>query len=223
MEEKKKINYALKKKEDYNWMRYAACFFVQNFLCYPYLKIFYNMKIFGRENIEKGKRYIVSPNHISYLDPFIAACAVDKRISYMAKKELFDDWRTRFFVHWLGAFAVNREKLEVSTIKTVKEVFKTKWWLGIFPQGTIIKYTPIAHVNKGFAAIAKAAKTDILPIGISGCEKYSRMPFSKQLVVKIGKPISYELELDEIMIQWAKQVGELSGYGYAPEDEIKVK
>ena len=42
------------------------------------------------------------------------------------------------------------------------------------------------------------------------------------MTVKIGKPISYELDLEEIMIQWAKQVGELSGYGYAPEDEIIV-
>ena len=77
-------------------------------------------------------------------------------------------------------------------------------------------------INKGFAAIAKASKTDILPIGISGCEEYSWKIGGKQLYVNIGKPISYELELEDIMIQWAKQVGELSGYGYAPEDEIMV-
>ncbi len=218
----KKINYAVKKASDYNILRSLFYWWADYCVCVPYFKIFYNIKVTGRENMEKGKRYILAPNHISLLDPFVVATSVHKRVAYMAKKELFEDKSTCNWVHWLGAFAVNREKLEIATIKTVKEVFKTKWWLGIFPQGKIIKYEPIAHVNKGFAAIAKASKTDILPMGLSGCEEYSKKPFGKQLNVRIGKPISYELDMEEIMIQWAKQVGELSGYGYAPDDEIMV-
>ena len=220
--EEKKINYAVKKASDYNIWRSLFYWWADYCVCIPYFKIFYNIKVTGKENMEKGKKYILAANHISLLDPFVVATSVHKRVAYMAKKELFEDKSTCNWVHWLGAFAVNREKLEIATIKTVKEVFKTKWWLGIFPQGKIIKYKPIAHVNKGFAAIAKASKTDILPIGISGCEEYSWKIYGKQLNVNIGKPISYELELEDIMIQWAKQVGELSGYGYAPDDEIMV-
>ena len=223
MSNKNKINYAVKKKEDYNIWRSLFYWWADYCVSNPYLKLFYNMKVYGRENMEKGKRYILAANHISLLDPFVVAVSVHKRVAYMAKKELFDDKSTCCWVHWLGAFSVNREKLELATIKTVKEVFKTRWWLGIFPQGKIIKQLPICHVNKGFAAIAKAAKTDILPIGINGCEEFSKKLFGKQLTVKIGKPISYKLDLEEIMIEWAKQVGELSGYGYAPEDEIMVK
>ena len=219
----KVINYAVKKKEDYNIWRSLFYWWADYCVSWPYLKLFYNMKVYGKENMEKGKRYILAANHISWLEPFVVAVSVHKRVAYMAKKELFEDKSTCRWVHWLGAFAVNREKLELATIKTVKEVFKTKWWLGIFPQGKIIRQLPIGHVNKGFAAIAKAAKTDILPIGINGCEEFSKKLFGKQVTVKIGKPISYELDLEEIMIQWAKQVGELSGYGYAPEEEIMVK
>lgn len=219
---KDKINYAVKKKEDYNIWRTLFYLWADYCVCVPYFNIFYDLKVSGKENMEKGKRYILAPNHISLLDPFVVASVVHKKVAYMAKKELFEDKSTCKWVHWLGAFSVNREKLEIATIRTVKEVFKTKWWLGIFPQGKIIKYVPIAHVNKGFAAIAKAAKTDILPMGISGCEEYSWKFKGKKLNVNIGKPISYELPLEEIMIQWAKQVGELSGYGYAPEEEIFV-
>lgn len=219
----KEKNYALKKKEDYNIWRYLFFAWAQYCVCYPYLLLFYNFKVEGSENMKKGEKYIIAPNHISLLDPVATACAVKRHVAYMAKMELFkDDSPIKTAIDWLGAFAVNREKLELSTIKTVKSVFQTKWLLGIFPQGKIIKQLPIAHVNKGFAAIAKSAKTDILPVGISGCEQFSKFPFSKNLVVKIGKPISYKLDLDDIMIEWAKQVGELSGYGYAPEEEIKV-
>ena len=97
-----------------------------------------------------------------------------------------------FLIDGLGAFAVNREKLEVSTIKTTINVFKTnKWKLGIFPQGGIRKNKKIEKINKGVAVIAKQMKTDILPISITGCEKYNWIPFKGEIVVSIKKPISH--------------------------------
>ncbi len=59
------------------------------------------------------------------------------------------------FVHTLGAFAVNREKPELATFKTVKAVFNTPWSLGIFPQGRIVKEPVIENVTKGFTLFAK--------------------------------------------------------------------
>ena len=56
---------------------------------------------------------------------------------YMAKKELFETPKLTWWIKRLGAFSVNREKPEISTFKTVKDVFKTKWSLGIFPEGGI--------------------------------------------------------------------------------------
>ena len=48
---------------------------------------------------------------------------------------------------------------------------------------------------------------------------------AEYLDVKCGEidSLIQDDDLEEIMIQWAKQVGELSGYGYAPEEEIMVK
>ena len=64
---------------------------------------------------------------------------------------VFEDKKTRWLMDILGAFAVNREKMEVSTLKTVKEVFKSFYHLAIFPQGRIQKTHKIEKINKGFA------------------------------------------------------------------------
>lgn len=105
-------HYSKRSAREFNFFR--RCF--QQLWIYligvPLFHIFYRIKIYGRENIPEGARFIVAANHISYLDPFIVSYAVKKPVAYMAKKELFEEsWLQTLCMDWLGAFAVNREKL----------------------------------------------------------------------------------------------------------------
>ena len=126
-----KKNYNKRSEKDYGLLRsiYYQLFVV--FVAIPVFKLFYNLKVEGRENVPKESRVIYAGNHVSYLDPPMLSYAVHKRVAYMAKQELFTDKNKllRFLVHSLGAFAVNREKPELATFKTVKAVFNTPWSL----------------------------------------------------------------------------------------------
>lgn len=85
-----------------------------------------------------------------------------------------------------------------------------------FPQGSIRKNKTIETINKGFVVLAKMTKADILPIGISGLEKYNWNIFKRpKITVKVGNPISYKLDDDEIIENWRKQAAELTGYKLA--------
>lgn len=210
-------NYARRYAKEFNFFRFLYQALWCIFIAVPLFWLFYKFEIKGRENIPKDGKFICAANHVSYLDPFLVSTALRKPIAYMAKKELFENnWFMTLNMDWLGAFAVNRQKLEVSTIKTVKELYKTKWLLGIFPQGGIRKNYTIEKINKGFAVVAKAAKWDILPISITGCEKYNWIPFKAKVTVRIGKPISYKLSEEEIIETWAKQVASMCHYHYVP-------
>ena len=134
----------------------------------------------------------------------------------MAKKELFEKAFTRWMLDWQGAFAVNREKLEVSTIKTALEVKNTDWILGLFPQGTRAKSGTIENIHKGFAGLARSTKCGILPIGIVGSEKTTWLPFKGNITVKIGELIPYDEDLDAVMEKWARAIQELTGFTYIP-------
>ena len=59
--------------------------------------------------------------------------------------------------------------------------------------------------------IAKKAKFDIVPIGICGFSGYAKKPFEKDMTIKVGKPISYELDDNEIIKQWATQICDMTG------------
>lgn len=205
-------NYARRYAKEFNIFR----FFVQIFavsVSYPFLKIVYRVKIVGQENLPKKGRYIYTANHVSMFDPLLLSLAVKRPIAYMAKKELFENEKLAWWIKRLGAFSVNRQKPEIATFKTVREVFKAKGWsLGIFPQGGIKDNRKIEDIQKGFAAIAQNAKADIIPVSIIGFEGYTKKPFSQNIIVKINKPISHTLPLDEIIYKWAKQICDDTGF-----------
>lgn len=174
------------------------------------LKLVYRLEVQGKENVPKTNDYIIAANHLSTLDPPLISAIMDRPIAYMAKKELFVNPFMRWWLNWLGAFSVDREKLGVSTIKTVLTIKKTDWVLGIFPQGTRQDVGEMSNVTKGFASLAKSTKCDILPVGIIGSQEVKRLPFSGKIIVKIGKLIPYTNEVDDIVAQWKESIQELT-------------
>ena len=132
----------------------------------------------------------------------------------MAKIELFKNPFMRWWLNWLGAFAVDRENVSVSTMKTVKAIRKTNWVLGIFPQGTRQLDGEVKNLTKGFASIAKSNKCGILPIGIIGTDEVKRIPFTGKIVVKIGELIPYSDNIDEMVDKWGEAIQKLTGLKY---------
>ncbi len=210
-------NYAKKNARDFNILTRLYQFYALYILFLPFSFLFYSIE-FKKNNFNIKKPCIVAPNHISYFDPFLATLAGGLGLAYMAKKELFegDSFLAKYVtknVSRLGAFAVNREKLEVSTIKSAREVFKANFSLCIFPQGGIRKNKRIENVNKGFVVVAKMAKADILPVAISGVEQYNWNIFKRgKINLEIGKPISYLDDEEDIIQNWRKQIADMTNY-----------
>ncbi len=216
--EAKKTNYTRRDVSDFTEGKHKFQKFGRWLVSRTIIPLFYKVEYVGLENVPKDKNFIVAPNHISYLDPFVAGEAVIHPIAFMGKKELFENKILAFLLDGLACFAVNREKLEVSTIKTAINVFKTnKWVLGIFPQGGIRRNKKIEKINKGFAVIARQMKTNILPIGITGSAEYNWIPFKGKLKIAVGKLISYNQEIDDIIDEWGSKVAEMIGYTYVKE------
>lgn len=222
MGNKSNNNYAKRSKEDFNLFRFLFQAFVVNFVFTPYFKIFYRLEVQGRENIPKDRSFMVAANHLSNLDPPMIASVVNpKRVAFMAKKELFEVPFIKTMIDWLGAFSVNREKLEIATIRTAKAATLTKHWvLSMFPQGNRQEPGAITRLNQGFAYLAKAANVEILPVAVIGSNETNKnhIPFKGKILVKIGKPLPVPTNLEESMDEWAKVISELTGFEYNREN-----
>ena len=203
-------DYQKRSSKEYNFFRGIFQWITCNLVYGLYYRIAFGLRVEGRENVPKKGMIIIASNHVSAIDPFLVVHAVKRNIAYMAKVELFEKKIARLFLNLLGAFAVDRNKLSVSTIKTVIGLKDTNWCLGIFPQGTRERDGNMDNINKGFASFAKTLKCDILPISITGVTKDQRKLFKSHMKIKIGKPIPYSNDIDEMINQWSKSVIELS-------------
>lgn len=220
MEDKKQdlSKYSYRKPEFYNYFRWFFQWLVTHVFFMIRFKLFYRLEVLGKENVPNDNKYIVTPNHLSTLDPPLIAGIMKRPVAFMAKKELFKNIFMRWWLDWLGAFAVDRDKLGVSTIKTALSICKTPWVFGIFPQGT--RQTPgkIENVTKGFASLAKKTGCGILPIAITGSQDAVWVPFKGKIIVKIGKLIPCDNDVQVIVDEWIKAVTEMTGFEYVPAE-----
>ncbi len=173
----------------------------------------YSIKVEGLENIDKKKKYVVASNHVTGFDPFLIAAALHMTIAFMAKKQLFETFWSMLLVDWCGAFAVDREKVDISTIKTALAIKQTNWHLGLFPQGTRCNNGKIENVTKGFASIAKKIQADILPVAIVIKDNNSNK--KKNMTIIAGKPIPYNDNVENTVEQWCNTICEISGLEYS--------
>ena len=175
----------------------------------PVYYIFYRLKVYGKENIPKDKKsFIVLPNHLSNNDPPIVSTALMIPIAYMAKKELYLVPFFGWAIKTLGAFSVDRDKVEKTTIKATKEIAEKNWCLGIFLEGTRSKTPGILGTPYfGAAYISNLNNIPILPVGITGSNK----PFGP-ITVKIGELFYPDKDLEVAKWQCAEKLSELTGF-----------
>lgn len=211
-EKTKKKNAASREQKFFNGWRGLFQFIITHWCYMIRLKLIYRMEVLGKENIPATNDYIVAPNHLSTLDPPIVAAIMPRPVAFMAKKELFYNPFLCWWLNWLGAFAVDRENLSVSTIRTVLTIRRTEWVFGIFPQGKRQAPGTISEITKGFASLAKTTKCGILPVGITGSDEARHCPFSGKIVVKIGKVIPYSENVENMVEEWRKSIQELTGF-----------
>jgi len=102
----------------------------------PIFKNYYKPVILGTENIPDEGNAIIAGNHIHLYDQCHVIVSTKRPIFYMAKKEYFDDKKTKWFFEGVGCIPVDRSKKDTDAVDSALEVLKNKELLGIFPEGT---------------------------------------------------------------------------------------
>ena len=149
-------------------------------------------KVFGRKNLPKKQGYIIVCNHYSNFDAPLLDIQLRKRLRFLAKKELFKNKTSAFFLRQYGGVAVDREKGDLSAIKNSLKILKQNKPLVIFPEGTRNKdgeEGALGQLHSGAVVIASMAKVPIVPIVIIKRPK----AFRKNAII-VGKPFYAENE-----------------------------
>lgn len=145
--------------------------------------------MFGKENIEKGKAYIICPNHISNWDPPVLVASLKRNDIYiLAKEELF----VNRFVKWLAkktkVIPVKRGKQDVGLLKNSVKILKENHIVLVFPEGTRHGIKKKGRLQNGAVLMSLMSGAQIIPVGMQVKKNYKI--FSK-IIINIGKPIDF--------------------------------
>jgi len=153
---------------------------------YLVFKIFFRVKVKGRDNLPDKGGAIVMSNHISTYDPPLLAAVFKRPLRFMAKKELFESPIMRFILYLADAFPVDRNKRDIRAVKKALTVLKKGEVLGLFPEGTRMPEGEPGDLKTGSVMLAVKSGAPIIPVGIKNIKKEGRM------TVNIGEKFTME-------------------------------
>lgn len=144
-------------------------------LLYGICKLLVRLDVQGAGNVPATDSCIIVSNHLHNLDPVLISIACPRPLHYMAKIELMRTPVLGRILAWVGAFPINRGKMDRTAIKRAQATLKQNIALGMFPEGTRSRTMKIERVLPGAGLLALQDSVKIVPTAITGTE---RLPFN---------------------------------------------
>ena len=208
---------------------YDLCTLTMKFL----LVTFGHWEVHGQENVPRQGPLIVTSNHLNMADPPLLSASIPRHITFMAKKELWQNGFAARVVGGFGAFPVARGERDIQALHMAEAVLRSGDALGMFPEGTRSRDCRVGRGHPGSALIALRSGAPILPVGITGTEVVEGFGFlirRPPIIVTIGRPyhlppVTGKLGRDELEAATAllmERIAELLPDRYRPLSAVQA-
>ncbi len=164
----------------------------------PLFFLLWRVRVEGRELVPSHGPAVLAANHQSFCDSFFLPLVLRRRLTYVAKAEYFDDWKTAWFFRAAGQIPMNRGGGDASerALDTATQVLDAGHLLGIYPEGTRAPDHRLHRGHTGVARLSLRCNVPIIPVGIVGTRVVQppgsnlMRPFHA-VTVRFGPPLSY--------------------------------
>jgi 1-acyl-sn-glycerol-3-phosphate acyltransferase len=196
----------------------------------PLLRLLYRVRVEGAERVPRAGAVIVAPNHRSFLDSIFIPLVIPRRVTFVAKADYFDSWKTKWFFNALGQIPIRREGGSASerALASAMDVLREGGVFGIYPEGTRTRDGRLHKGHTGVARLALRSGAPIIPVGLIGTDEIQpvdrKLPlFFKTVTIRFGQPIDPKrfaggendrMVLRQITDEVMFELRELTGYEY---------
>jgi 1-acyl-sn-glycerol-3-phosphate acyltransferase len=176
--------------------RGAVTYWVLKVLLSPFFFLFWRIKVEGGDHVAAKGPVILAPNHVAFLDSMFLPLVLRRRVTFVAKAEYFDSWKTSWFFRAVGQIPMRREGGSASerALAAARDVLKSGQALGIYPEGTRSPDGRLYRGHTGVVRLALGCGVPVIPVGMVGTSEVQRpgsnlpRPF-KQVTVRFGTPL----------------------------------
>jgi 1-acyl-sn-glycerol-3-phosphate acyltransferase len=178
-------------------------------LLFPPVHFGLRWTIEGAHRIPVRGPVILASNHVSYLDPLVAAYLADRRhrkVRFLSKAELFEKRGLGTLLRRTGQIPVQRGTSEAAgSLDHAVQALRDGQCVAVFPEGTIsLDLEPMAG-KSGTARLAAAAGVPVTPVGLWGTHRIlfkgrkPRWRWGVAETVVVGPPVRVGPEEDVLV------------------------
>lgn len=157
------------------------------------LKIFADWHVRGRENVPPSGPLIIVANHQSAIDPTFLCTGLPRKLRFLAKEELFRFPIMSFLLRQYGAAPLRRGRADMTAYRWALDHLEQGNAIAMFPEGTR-NLGGMKKANSGVARLALRSQAAIIPVGITGSERFKSVARifnpTGEITVNIGPPFS---------------------------------
>ncbi len=180
------------------------------------MKSFFNLKVEGAAGLPKEGPFVVAPNHLSYIDSFVLAAALEAR---SLRRTHWAGWTgaafgnplTRAVSRLAQAFPIDAERAGASSLAFGSMVLKGGKGLVWFPEGQRSADGELQPFKPGIGMLLDRYRVPVVPVSIRG--SYEAMPPGRFLPRPSGITVTFGAPLDPNDL-------EHEGEGEEPRDRI---
>ncbi len=121
---------------------------------------FSQIEINGREHLPKQGPVVLAPKHFSRWDPPLIGSLYWEPMRYMTLMSEFAGAQG-WLIRKLGAFPVNTDRPQVSSLRHARDLLRQGHILAIFPEGGIVRDERLRPLKPGLARLVLQAETDL--------------------------------------------------------------
>jgi 1-acyl-sn-glycerol-3-phosphate acyltransferase len=165
-------------------------------LLYPIFRLLWRVRVEGRHNVPTHGPAVLAANHQSFCDSLFIPLVVTRRVTYLAKAEYFETWKTAWFFRAIGQIPVRRGGGDASerALATARDVLGRGRIVGLYPEGTRSEDRLVHRGRTGVARLALECSVPVIPVGVDGTDRVQPIgsrrfrPFQR-VTIRFGPPM----------------------------------
>ena len=150
------------KKPKIFWFRIAR--FFSRIFC----KLFFRLRVYGKENVPADGAFLLVSNHQSFLDPIFCGVHLKRDLFFLARHTLFSNRFSSKVLWAINAMPVKRGQADIAAMKRVIARLKAGFGVCLFPEATRSSDGKIAAFKPGLGLLCKRGDAAIVPVVIDG-------------------------------------------------------
>jgi 1-acyl-sn-glycerol-3-phosphate acyltransferase len=158
------------------------------------MRLLFRLRSRGTEHVPTTGPLLLVANHVSFLDPPIVGGAAPRRLTFLAKAELFRVPLFGGLIRRLGAHPLRREGGDAGALRTALRVLKGGGALLVFPEGTRGEEGVLGTAKPGAGMLAVLGGAPVIPVYVSGSGRAwprgRRFPRRADVTVTFGPPLA---------------------------------